>query len=151
MYAADSTRSWRMARPELTYRRKRLSNRQREELYDRCRGDKPVPDCNLCGNPVQLHERWHESHVGAPHALGGTETGVAHEDCNRRDAAEVVAPMVAKAKRGRQKFIGAFRTKFPMRGGRGDSIKVCIGGGIKVRKTLAQKHAETMAMRQVRP
>ncbi|MES2671580.1 MAG: hypothetical protein V4673_14345 [Pseudomonadota bacterium] len=140
-----------MSRPELTYRRRKLSNRQREELYDRCRGDKDVPDCNLCGCPILLHQPWHESHEGAPHALGGTETGVAHAECNRRDGAEVVTPMVAKAKRNRQKFIGAFRTKYPMRGGRNDRIKICIGGGVKPRKSLSQKHADLMAKRQVQP
>ncbi len=130
-------------------KRRRLSSTAREELYDRCRGDKDHPDCNLCGEPVLIGDAWDDSHVGAPHALGGNETGVAHRSCNRRDGAEVVTPMVAKAKRGRQKFIGAHQTRYPMRGGRDDKISRGMDGRVKPRTTLTQKHAALMAKRGV--
>lgn len=126
----------------LTYTRRRLSSTRREELYDRCRGDNAVPECNICHLPILLNEPWDESHdpEGPPHALGGTETGVAHRDCNRRHGAEVVIPMVAKAKRGRQKHIGAFVTKAPMPCGRASARSHAMAGGIKPRQTLADHH-----------
>lgn len=126
----------------LTYSRRRLSSKAREELYDRCRGTNAVPECNICGLPILLNEPWDESHdpEGVPHALGGTDTGVAHRDCNRRHGAEVVIPMVAKAKRGRQKHIGAFVTKAPMPCGRASQRSHAMAGGIKLRQNLADHH-----------
>lgn len=124
----------------LIYTRRRLSSSAREALYDRCRGDKAVPECNLCGLPILLNEPWDESHEGAPSALGGTESGVAHRQCNRDHGAKVVTPMVAKAKRGRQKHIGAFRTKVPMPCGRASSRSKSMNGGVKQRETLADHH-----------
>lgn len=117
---------------ELTYPkyRRRLSSTAREALYDRCRGDAPYPMCNLCPLPIIPGQEWDESHVGAPAALGGTDTGVAHRKCNRDHGAKVVTPMVAKAKRGRQKFIGAWVPRTPMRGGRNDTIKRTMSGRV---------------------
>lgn len=142
-----------MARPELTYRRKRLSNTARQELYDRCRGDQPYPACNICDLLIQPGQDWDESHdpEGPAHVFGGTETGVAHSRCNRLHGAQVVRPQVAKCDRVEQKFTGAYRPRTPMRGGRFDKVSKSMAGGVKVRKTLSQKHAETMAKRQVRP
>jgi hypothetical protein len=126
----------------LTYVRRSLSTTAREALYERCRGDNAVPTCNICQLPVLLNEPWDESHdpEGLPHALGGDETGVAHRDCNRRHGAEVVIPLVAKVKRIRQKFIGAFRTKQPMPCGRNSARSAQIGGGTKPRQSLADFH-----------
>lgn len=117
---------------ELSYPRyrRRLSPTKREELYDRCRGENTFPICNLCPLPILPGQEWDESHIGAPAALGGTETGVAHRKCNRDHGAKVVTPMVAKAKRGRQKFIGAWVPQTPMRGGRSDSIKRTMSGRV---------------------
>lgn len=124
----------------LTYSRRRLSSKQREELYDRCRGNNEFPTCNLCGLPVDgTREPWDESHEGAPHALGGTETGVAHRVCNQRDNHLNVTPMVAKAKRGRQKHIGAFQTRHKLPGGRGSGVKKKIGGGVVARERRVPK------------
>jgi hypothetical protein len=126
----------------LTYTRKRLSSTAREALYDRCRGDKEFPDCNICGLPVDgVRQAWHESHDpdGPPHCFGGTETGIAHAECNLRHGAEVVVPMDAKATRIRQNFIGASVSRFPMRGGRNDSIKRKVGGGVVPRQSRVPK------------
>jgi hypothetical protein len=127
----------------LIHTRRSLSTTAREALYDRCRGDNDFPTCNLCGLPVDgTRQAWHESHDpdGLPHALGGTETGVAHADCNRRHGAEVVVPLVAKVTRIRQKHIGAFRTKQPMPCGRNSARSAQIGGGVKPRQSLADFH-----------
>lgn len=126
----------------LTYTRRRLSSSAREALYDRCRGDNEFPTCNICGLPVDgTREAWHESHDpdGSPHALGGTETGVAHADCNLRHGAEVVTPLVAKVKRVRQKHIGAHVSRFPMPGSRNSRFKKKIGGGAEVRQPRVPK------------
>lgn len=126
----------------LTYTRKRLSSSAREALYDRCRGDKEFPDCNICGLPVDgVRQAWHESHDpdGPPHCFGGTETGVAHAACNRRHGAEVVVPMDAKATRRRQKHIGAFQTRHKLPGGRDSNVKKKIGGGVVAREQRVEK------------
>jgi autotransporter passenger strand-loop-strand repeat protein len=62
---------------------KRLSTARREALYDRARGDKEYPDCNICGLPVFPFDRWEESHVPVPKCFGGTATGIAHTRCNQ--------------------------------------------------------------------
>lgn len=128
----------------LTYSRRRLSSSAREALYDRCRGSNEFPSCNICGLPVDgTRQAWDESHdpEGPPHCFGGTETGVAHRDCNRRHGAEVVIPMNAKADRVRQNFIGASVTRHPMPGGRDSRIKRTIGGRVVERKPRVAKLA----------
>ncbi|SDD93719.1 hypothetical protein SAMN05216337_101791 [Bradyrhizobium brasilense] len=119
----------------LQYPRRKLSSSQREALYDRCRGDNEFPICNIpnCGLPVKPGERWVESHFPVPHALGGTETGVAHEACNKFYAEHVEVPRIAKAKRVRRKHIGAHVSRTPLPGGRNDSRKRLIGGGVEPR------------------
>lgn len=114
------------------YPRRGLSSTDREKLYDRCRGENEFPLCNIpfCGRPVRVGERWVESHFPVPFALGGTETGVAHERCNKLYAEKVEVPVIAKAKRGRQKFIGAYRTRYPMPGGRDDTVKRTMSGRV---------------------
>jgi 5-methylcytosine-specific restriction protein A len=117
----------------LAYTRRRLSSSAREALYDRCRGDKPFPDCNICGQPVDgTRQAWDESHDpdGPPHCFGGTETGVAHRRCNRRHGAQVVVPMDAKATRVRQKSIGAFVTRYKLPGGRDSDRKRTVDGRV---------------------
>lgn len=121
----------------LSYFRRRLSSTDREKLYDRCRGDKEFPDCNICGLPVDgTRQAWDESHdpEGAPHCFGGTETGVAHRDCNRRHGAEVVIPMNAKADRVRQNFIGASVTSHKMPCGRDSTRKKTMDGRVVARQ-----------------
>ncbi len=113
------------------YARRGLSSTKREELYDRCRGDHKFPICNLCGTPVDgTRDAWDESHFPVAAAFGGTETGVAHRLCNRRHNNEVVTPQNAKANRVRQNFIGASRSRYPMPGGRDDTIKRTMSGRV---------------------
>lgn len=118
---------------ELTYPKYRrgLSSSKREELYDRCRGDNPLPTCNLCGLPVDgTRQAWDESHFPVAASFGGTETGVAHRSCNQKHNHEVVTPQNAKANRVRQHYIGAAVSRTPMRGGRADSIKRTMSGRV---------------------
>lgn len=122
--------------------RHRRTGRQREELYDReadkaramGRGEHPI--CNLCDLPVAPGQEWDESHVGRPAALGGRDVGVAHRRCNRRHGAQVVTPMVAKAKRARQKHIrAALRSRRPLPGARDSNIKIRMNGPPVDRRT----------------
>lgn len=125
-----------------TYPRRRLSSSAREELYLRCKGDAEFPTCNICNFPVDgTREAWDESHEGAPSALGGSESGIAHRECNRRHGAEVVTPMVAKAKRGYRKFIGAHRSRYPMACGRDSGRMKKMDGRVVARPTRIQKLA----------
>lgn len=128
----------------LTYRRQRLNNTQRQELYDRCRGLADYPTCNICNLLVLPGQDWDESHDpdGPPHCMGGTDTGLAHSRCNREHGAKVVGPMVAKCDRAHQKFTGAYRSRQPMRGGRHDGVKRTMEGRVVARKTLSDKHKE---------
>jgi hypothetical protein len=117
-------------------RRSHLTNRQREELWDsECakataqgRGEHPI--CNLCNEPVTVPgDRWHESHNPyLPRAIGGSSDGIAHERCNLHHGHKIATPQVAKAKRVRQKFIGAFRSSRPLPGGRDDPRKKTMDG-----------------------
>lgn len=101
--------------------RSRLSNRQREDLWDsECvkatqakRGDYPI--CNICDTPIiPPADRWHESHNPyLPRALGGQRDGLSHDRCNLDHANIHDKPLIAKADRIRQKFIGAFRSSSP--------------------------------------
>ena len=109
-----------------------LSNRAREALYDRCRGDAEFPTCNICSQLILVGDSWDESHdpEGPPRCFGGTETGVAHRTCNRTHGAQVVRPLDAKATRVRQKHIGAFQTRHKLPGGRTDSRKRKLDGEV---------------------
>lgn len=120
----------------LTYTRRRLSSAQREALYDRCCGNAPFPICNIpgCARPVKPGEAWVESHFPVPHALGGTETGVAHDLCNRIYAANVEVPVIAKAKRVRRKHIGAHVAQHPLPCGRNSRQKKTIDGRVVARQ-----------------
>lgn len=119
----------------LTYTRRRLSSAQREALYDRCKGDAEFPTCNIpgCGRLVKPGEAWVESHFPVPHALGGEETGVAHDLCNRIYAANVEVPAIAKAKRVRRKHIGAHVAQHPLPCGRNSRMKKTIDGRVVAR------------------
>jgi hypothetical protein len=110
-----------MIRPPRT----RLTNRQREDLWDcECvkatqagRGENPI--CNICGCPIIPPSAWHESHDPyLPHALGGPVTGIAHDRCNLGHSNIHDKPLIAKSDRVRQKFIGAHRSSQPFYGWR---------------------------------
>jgi hypothetical protein len=116
-----------------------MNSKQREALYERCRGDKEFPECNLCHLPIATGQDWDESHIGAPKALGGRVTGCAHRRCNRHHGSQVVTPMVAKAVAAHRKHIGAWRPKRPMQAGRTSNISKSFRHGIVPRLTLSQK------------
>lgn len=111
-----------------------------------------TPICNLCGVPVLPTDPWDDSHVGAPKALGGRVTGVAHRACNQRDNNLVVTPMVARAKRraaiaqGRK---GPGLGRCPMRAGRFSAETKTFRHGVKRRQTLAHKIADMRAKRAI--
>lgn len=123
-------------------RRSRLTNRQREDLWDsecakaRERGER-WPRCNICSCFIMVPgDRWHISHDPyLPRALGGAIAGVAHDLCNRRWNQQHDTPLVAKSKRIRQKFIGAYRSRSPMQGGRDDPRKRTFDGRVVDRAT----------------
>lgn len=126
----------------LTYPTRQLSTSAREALYNRCKGDNEFPTCNICGLPVDgTRQAWDESHDPdlPPRAWGGTVTGVAHRDCNRRHGAEVVVPMIAKTDRVRQRFNGSFKSRHKLPGGRDSRIKIKIGGGVVARPARFSK------------
>lgn len=123
----------------MTFRR-RLSTTQRRALYDSAvetarEAGKDHPDCNLCPHPILPGQLWDASHVGAPHALQGNDIGIAHRRCNRIHGAQIVTPMVAKAKRTGDKFLDIKRSRQPMQGGRDDPRKRTMGGVVVDRRT----------------
>jgi hypothetical protein len=109
-----------------------FSNRAREALYDRCRGDDEFPTCNICHRLILIGEAWDVSHdpEASPRCFGGTEVGVAHRSCNRRHGVQVVRPLDAKATRIRQRHIGAYQTRHKLPGGRNDSVKRKLNGQV---------------------
>lgn len=116
--------------------RHRLTNKQREELYDACRGEAELPSCNICGGLILRGMRWHQSHNPLlPAALGGEVTGIAHAKCNLDHGHKIATPQVAKNKRQRQKDIGAWRTSRPMVGSRASNIKFAMNGAVLNRAT----------------
>lgn len=124
----------------MTFRRKRLSTKQRRALYEDAEKEaraagRQHPICNLCPHPIMPGQDWDESHVGAPASLGGTDTGLAHRRCNRIHGAQVVTPMVAKAKREADKWRDIKRSRQPLPGGRDDPRKRTMGGTVVDRAT----------------
>ena len=124
----------------MTFRRSRLTTTQRRALYNsaveaaKAAGREHLA-CNLCPHPILPGELWDVSHEGAPAALGGTTTGLAHRRCNRIHGATVVTPMVAKAKREADKWRDIKRPSNPMPGGREDSRKRTMKGEVVDRAT----------------
>lgn len=126
----------------LTYTRRKLSSSDREKLYDLCRGANEFPTCNIpgCGGLIVTGQDWVESHFPIPHAIDGNNVvGVAHARCNKFYAEQVEVPMIAKVKRIRRKHIGAHVSRFPMQGGRHDTRKRKIGGGVVAREARTPK------------
>lgn len=89
--------------------RRTYSPRMRAEIWDRCRGEREFPICNICGLSIDPGQLWDISHDprGTPAALGGNEVGIAHRRCNHQHGSLVVTPLVAKVKRIRAKHVGA--------------------------------------------
>lgn len=119
------------------------SSTRREAIYEAAlvatRVEHPTaacPLCNICGMWVTPGQRWHESHMPAPHAITGAPAdGIAHERCNLERAHKHDVPLVAHVKRVRRRHIDAFRPRTPMRGGRNDNIKRTMGGRVVDRRT----------------
>jgi hypothetical protein len=106
----------------------RLTTKQREELYDACKGEREFPPCALCGLPIFAGQQWDVSHDKyLPGALGGKVDGISHRRCNRLHNNRHDTPLVAKRKRIRQKHIGAYRVSRPMIGARESDIKLHFG------------------------
>lgn len=105
----------------------RLNTKQREQLYETCKGERDFPSCALCGLPIHAGQQWDVSHDRyLPRAIGGKIDGVAHRRCNRLHNNRFDTPLVAKRKRVRQKHIGAYRVSRPMIGSRESQIKLHI-------------------------
>jgi hypothetical protein len=114
--------------------RRRLSTAQRRAFYAQACQGKDYPDCNICGRPVLPRDKWVDSHMPVPHALDGTETGVAHAKCNVEYWAKVEAPMLAKVKRIRDKHRGIHVSRHPMRRA-DDPRKRTVDGRVVNRET----------------
>jgi hypothetical protein len=136
--------------------RYRFGSKRRDGLYARERvnayleGLGPHPRCNLCGEPVLPDQAWHESHAGAPKCFGGKRVGVAHAECNLEHGRTVVTPAWAKSSRVRRFHAGTRRAKHPMPCGRASGKTKTFNKGVLTRMSGAEKHALTMAMREVR-
>lgn len=120
--------------------RHRLTTKQRRALYftalDAAKAQgRDHPSCNLCPHPIRPGESWDVSHEGAPAALGGTVVNLAHRRCNRIHGAEVVTPMVAKAKRTGDKFRDIKRSRTPLPAGRESRMKKTLSGMLIDRET----------------
>jgi hypothetical protein len=125
-----------------SFRRKRLSTTERERLYDDARGDRIFPVCPRCGLPVFPTDRWHAGHELSP-LLGGRNVSdqVEHGRCNLAFAAQVEVPLIAHNNRMRQRFIGAFQSRFPLPGGRDDRLKRKIDGTVVERRPASSDGA----------
>lgn len=124
------------------FRRKRLSTTEREQLYDAARPHpEAYPICPRCRLPVFSTDRWHAGHELSPH-LGGRNAAdqVEHARCNLRFAAEVEIPAIAHLERVRQRFIGAFRSRVPLPGGRDDRLRKKIDGTVVRRLSPRNPH-----------
>ena len=126
----------------------------RERLYDREAAKARAigfsyPQCNLCGLEIAPGHRWHESHVGRPKALGGKETGMAHDKCNLDHNNRFVTPSVAKAKRQARVHKGCKQTATPLPFGRNSNRSKKLNGEIVERLTLGQKLARMREARRI--
>lgn len=125
---------------------------KRDLLWISCLNTDGVAVCNLCGLPVRAGDAWDESHVGAPKALGGKDTGIAHLRCNREHGAKIVTPFVAKAKRMHRKHAGIAGPGLgphAMAGGKRDKITKKLDGSVVPRRSQAERHRDAMAGRRI--
>lgn len=106
--------------------------------------------CNLCQLPVQPGSDWDESHGPIPKAFGGAAVWIAHRRCNREHGAQVVTPMIAKAKRQERKHVGITRPglgKTPLPCGRNTGFKKTMRHGVVKRMSQSAMHREMVAKR----
>lgn len=129
---------------------KRHSSKYRELLWQACANDgEGHVLCNICGLEVIPGDAWHESHVGAPAALGGNSVGIAHAKCNLEDGRQVTS-FVAKTKRMKRNHLGITGPGLgasPMAAGRRSRISKKLNGEVVVRKSQSEKHREMMERR----
>jgi 5-methylcytosine-specific restriction enzyme A len=120
----------------MSFKRKRLSTTERTAMYDAARGEKAYPVCPRCNMPVFPGDRWNAGHELSPE-LGGKNVAdrVEHARCNHDFAANYEVPLIAKNKRVRARFIGAFRSQSPLPGGRDDVLKKTFSGLVVDRRT----------------
>lgn len=125
----------------MTFRR-RLSSKQREELYNSevaraLETGKNHPECNLCPHPILPGQQWDASHHPLkPRWLSGEPaSAIAHRRCNRIWNNEHDTPAFARSERVRKSFLDLKRSRTPMQGGRDDSIKKTMRGDVVVRAT----------------
>ena len=78
--------------------RRPMSKARRRAFYQAAKGASEFPLCNICLTEILPYQRWVESHMPVPRALGGTRTGIAHDKCNATRWRKVEAPMLAKAR-----------------------------------------------------
>jgi hypothetical protein len=104
--------------------------------------------CNLCSRPVSHNEDWHESHIGAPKALGGIKVGIAHKLCNLEDGRTNVVPFVARANRMQKTYLGtATPSDTPLPFGRKSALSKTLKGPVVPRLSQTEKHQLLMAQR----
>lgn len=112
-----------------------MTKAQRRFFYEAARGDLEFPICNICLTEILPYQRWVESHMPVPRALGGTATGIAHDKCNAARWRDTEAPMLAKTRRQYDFARDLKATRNPLPGGRRDSRKKKIDGTVVDRRT----------------
>jgi hypothetical protein len=132
----------------------RYSARDRANIFAREKnnaalaGRGRLPICVHCDLPVDpLRSLWDVAHVGAPRCFGGKRVGIGHHGCNSADGRKVTADY-AKSNRVHARHIGAAGPglgRAPMAAGRRSGISRTMDGGLKLRRTGAQKHAAMCA------
>lgn len=114
-------------------KRRRLSSKQREELFHRLDGQ-----CHICMQTIQRNERWEVSHP-IPLELGGgdddSNRAPAHYGCHKWQTSMVDIPAIAKAKRIVRREFDFSRARRPLPGGRSDNMKKCMDGTVVDRRT----------------
>jgi hypothetical protein len=111
-----------------TARRRRLSTRERLDLFLAARGR-----CQRCSWSLTPGTRWEVDHV-IPLALGGRDATdnmqVLCSPCHGGKTRECDVPAIAKTARIRARQSGAWRTRRPMQGGRQSQWKKTIDGRV---------------------
>lgn len=112
----------------MTFRR-RISTSERQRIFDDADGV-----CHICGTKIHPGQAWEVSHP-IPLAMGGTDTrdnrAPAHKrPCHSERTRRVDIPAIAKIKRQRARYTGAFRPDYPMQGGRDSDIRKKLNGQV---------------------
>jgi 5-methylcytosine-specific restriction protein A len=111
-----------------TPRRRRLSTRERLDLFLSARGR-----CLRCGWALTPGTRWEVDHV-IPLALGGRDASdnmqVLCSPCHGGKTRECDVPVIAKTARIRARHFGARTSRRPMPGGRHSRWKRTVDGRV---------------------